>query len=310
MAINIDDCLISIVTATLDRRHFLEAAIKSVATQGLENIEHIIIDGQSKDGTLEMLDNFPHLKIISEQDKNLYDAWNKGIALAKGRFILILNSDDQLANGALEELRKLTRGHPYADLISGPVELERDLLDAPSTVHIIDDKRMLKLREQDIGPGIPLTNGRIISRRLFDRVGLFDTRYPIISDRQFFLRVLLEKPNNIITQTPLYRYHVHAGSLTLNDQAPSFNHIQECQDAALDGMRLNQSSESKSAYRRWNAWTTFYRAYMYLRSGQGLKAIQVIGNGLSVDPIWFFRVLPMLWRHVCEKEQRRGRLIA
>ena len=75
---------ITIISATLNRRDMLRRAIESVVSQGLDGIEHIVIDGASADGTLEMLKRYPHLTIISEQDENLYDAWNKGLVRANG----------------------------------------------------------------------------------------------------------------------------------------------------------------------------------------------------------------------------------
>jgi glycosyltransferase involved in cell wall biosynthesis len=305
----IDHVSISIVTATLNRRDYLEKAIRNVMDQGIAAFEHIIVDGQSDDGTLEMLKNFPHLQIISENDQNLYDAWNKGISRARGNLICILNSDDELPDGALEEVIKLMQRHPDVDLISGPVELERRGDNGQLTRHRIDDPHMLSLREQDIGPGVPLTNGRFIARRFFDQIGLFDIQYPAISDRQFFLRAILAKAKNIVTDVPLYRYRVHEGSLTLNDRKPSLELAEECHLAAYRGLLNAKSKEEAAAYRRWFAWTIFYQAYLKFRAGSIAQAFRSAGQGVLVDPGWFIRLLPMAWRHLREKELRQGRLL-
>ena len=87
---------VSIITATYNSAKTIIDTILSVNSQDYKDIEHIIIDGKSKDNTLELIKNTPNrvVKIISEPDKGIYDAMNKGIALATGDIIGILNSDD------------------------------------------------------------------------------------------------------------------------------------------------------------------------------------------------------------------------
>ena len=90
---------VSIITVTLNSEKYLADCIQSVRKQGYSNIEHIIIDGKSTDGTLHIIKkNENHLSWISETDRGMYDAINKGIALATGDIIGILNSDDIFAS--------------------------------------------------------------------------------------------------------------------------------------------------------------------------------------------------------------------
>jgi glycosyltransferase len=86
---------ISIITISFNAKSTIEKTLLSVANQSYKNIEHIIVDGGSKDNTLEICNSFPHIsKIISEPDKGVYDAFNKGIKLATGDIIGFLNADD------------------------------------------------------------------------------------------------------------------------------------------------------------------------------------------------------------------------
>jgi glycosyltransferase involved in cell wall biosynthesis len=87
---------ISIITATYNSSAYISDCVNSVNNQTSSNIEHIIIDGASKDNTLEIINSIPNrvTKIVSEPDKGIYDAMNKGIKLATGDVIGILNSDD------------------------------------------------------------------------------------------------------------------------------------------------------------------------------------------------------------------------
>lgn len=86
---------ISIITATYNSAATVGDTLKCIAAQTYQPTEHLIIDGGSKDDTLEIVKQFPHVAtVVSEKDKGIYDAMNKGIALAAGEVIGILNSDD------------------------------------------------------------------------------------------------------------------------------------------------------------------------------------------------------------------------
>ena len=86
--------LISIVTITFNAAATLPATMKSVAEQTFTDYEHILIDGASSDGTLEIARSNPYMRILSEKDHGLYDAMNKGLRLARGKYVLFLNSGD------------------------------------------------------------------------------------------------------------------------------------------------------------------------------------------------------------------------
>ncbi len=91
--------LVTVVTITYnlikaEREKYVRQCIECVKNQTYPNIEHIIIDGASTDGTLEIFNDYPWLKVFSEPDKGIYDAMNKGVAKASGKYIVFLNSDD------------------------------------------------------------------------------------------------------------------------------------------------------------------------------------------------------------------------
>lgn len=92
--------LVSIVTVTYNSEKFIKNCVSSVNKQTYNNIEHVLVDGNSKDGTVELFKKnaFRNPTIVSESDKGIYDAMNKGIKLSKGDFIGFLNSDDYFSS--------------------------------------------------------------------------------------------------------------------------------------------------------------------------------------------------------------------
>ena len=86
----------SIITVTYNAEATLERTLQSVAQQTYPHVEHLIIDGASKDKTLEIARRYPHAIVHSEPDKGLYDAMNKGIRLATGNYLCFLNAGDTL----------------------------------------------------------------------------------------------------------------------------------------------------------------------------------------------------------------------
>ena len=99
---------ISIITVVKNNEKFIEKNILSVINQTYKNYEHIIVDGNSSDGTLKIINKYRNKisKIISEKDDGLYDAMNKGIKNATGDIISILNSDDYYYENALNIVKK------------------------------------------------------------------------------------------------------------------------------------------------------------------------------------------------------------
>jgi len=209
---------ISIITVCLNRAKFIETAIQSVVAQNHDNLEHIIIDGGSTDGTLEILKKYPHLCVVSGPDAGVYDAFNKGITLAKGQIINFLNSDHRwgevplqvieaefLCNAALEVI---TTGAGVYEYGSTEKWVRKKYLPALEGGEQFFDG--LKGR----GPAV---NGWFIRRELFDRIGVFDNSYKVSADYDFCLRAVIMNtlihPLNIET----YHYLAHAHSLTFDN---------------------------------------------------------------------------------------------
>ncbi|SPE59608.1 hypothetical protein SBV1_3360003 [Verrucomicrobia bacterium] len=112
---------ISIVTPSFNSRQTIREMIDSVLGQNYPDFEHIIIDGGSTDGTIEILRGYSHLQWASEKDQGHYHAMNKGIARATGEWIVILNADDCFRPGALPAVAQAFQQNPQWDALFGDV---------------------------------------------------------------------------------------------------------------------------------------------------------------------------------------------
>ena len=177
--------LVSIVTACRNAARTLEATLESVAAQRGRAIEHIVIDGGSTDGTSEILDRWRHRlsAVVSEPDRGISDAFNKGVGLATGLYLMLVNADDRLAPGQLAHAaRQLDRSGAdgvFGDLIcedAAGLPVHRLAGDAgyASTIH----------------RGFPSLNHPtlMVRRDLFSTVGEFDPELAIAMDYDWCLR--------------------------------------------------------------------------------------------------------------------------
>ena len=103
------DTWISIIIATFNAERCIRECLDSISNQQVENIEIIVIDGGSTDNTVQLLKQFKNVKLswISESDKGIYDALNKGVAMAKGRWLYFLGADDRLLPGFTDMMNNL-----------------------------------------------------------------------------------------------------------------------------------------------------------------------------------------------------------
>src|SRR5580658_7829936 len=106
---------ISIVTPSFNSAPTIRETIESVSRQKYPNLEHIVVDGGSKDATLDIVREYPHILWTSEKDEGHYDAMNKGIARSTGDIVAILNSDDCYREGALHLIAEAFQKHPDWD---------------------------------------------------------------------------------------------------------------------------------------------------------------------------------------------------
>lgn len=174
--------LVTVITASWNSAKTIRACLRSVQAQDYGAIEHLVVDGGSTDGTLDILHDEAAENLVwkSERDKGIYDAWNKGLVRARGTWIAFLGSDDLFLPGAISAYMHLAAQHPSAQYMSGQVRW--------------------------IGPKGPRTIGEPWSwprfqrymcvahvgsmhhRSLFEQYGTYDTSLRIVADYELLLR--------------------------------------------------------------------------------------------------------------------------
>ncbi|MCW5296892.1 glycosyltransferase [Herbaspirillum lusitanum] len=178
---------ISVITVCFNSAQTLETALQSVVGQTWPHIEHIVIDGGSKDGTPEILERFrPHLaQIVSERDKGIYDAMNKGLARASGDVICFLNADDQYASPeVLSDVVQLM-GQSSLDAVMGDVSF----FHAENPNKIVRRYRSDRFHPDHLAYGwMPAHPALFLRRSVTERVGKFKDDYKIAGDFEFIVR--------------------------------------------------------------------------------------------------------------------------
>jgi glycosyltransferase involved in cell wall biosynthesis len=282
-----DDPRISIVTATLNRSDLISYAIDSVLAQEYPNFEHIVVDGGSTDGTLDVLAGYSHLRVISESDQGVYDGMNKGIQLARGEWIGMLNSDDFYEEEAFRNLLRTTEENPDCDAYVGGARLWRDeggklsiFMEYPG----IDKKTLLRR----ITIGAPITNAWFFRRVVFDRIGLFNLDYKFASDRDLLIRFAIDALKVGQIESIVYNYYSHTGSLTIyGEQHPQL--INESFDIAqkYEGNK-KLPLKIRLACRRWYFYHAFQVITRRWRRGKMDEAIYFFKKATQYSFIWPF----------------------
>ncbi len=178
----------SIITVCKDSHGTVENTILSVLGQSYNNYEYIIIDGASKDSTLDIINKYRDkiTKIISEPDKGLYDAMNKGIKNSCGDYFFFLNSDDRfLDENVLQKVIRKAENNKKELLYGDQVFINSDSKEVSIRKHN-------KLNKVYLIKNTPCQPATFYRNDVFDKYGDFDINFKIVSDHEWFLRAFLK----------------------------------------------------------------------------------------------------------------------
>jgi len=280
---------ITVLTPCLNGARHIGEAADSVQRQRYPDLEHIVLDAGSTDGTLEILGRYPALKVVSEPDEGAHDAMNKGIREATGEIIGFLNVDDLYPDGLLAEVGQAFAADPELDVVTGgAVVFEDGGAGGRRAVVARDLGRAGGLWLPELAFGAVGFNSRFFRRRVFGRIGDFNNEYFITADRHFLIRAALAglKARHLGRASIFFR--MHADSRTINPQrqyAPEMarEYIRMAREFAL-GTRGD-----RARYRLFMAWHAFESAKLALRSlgaGRPREALRVLGALALRDPLW------------------------
>ena len=179
--------LVSIITVVYNGEKYIEQTILSVINQTYKNIEYIIVDGNSKDSTLEIIKRYDSQISywLSEPDSGIYNAMNKGINLANGAIIGIINSDDWYELNAVEKIVSAFENSQTCGVFNGILRTWRN-----NQVYSINGYTT-QILENDSLPH-PAT---FIKKEIYNKYGLYNEKYKIVADYELFLRLNEEKVN-------------------------------------------------------------------------------------------------------------------
>ncbi|MBL8132610.1 MAG: glycosyltransferase [Anaerolineae bacterium] len=210
---------VSILTPSYNQAQFLPATIDSVLSQDYPEIEYLIVDGGSSDGSRAVLEAIrdPRVRWVSEKDKGQANALNKGLQAATGDILTFINSDDRLLPGAVRFAVEHFAAHPETDLLHGDCEaIDTDgrhlhvLTSAP-----LDLAAWLTGRHPNVHQP-----GTFWRRRLTDRIGLFDEGMHYSFDGDYWVRAVLAglRLDYVPGERAQYRFHETSKTVSQTDR--------------------------------------------------------------------------------------------
>ena len=203
-----DSPLVTIVTPSYNQAAYLEQTIRSVLTQDYPNLEYLIVDGGSKDGSLEIIRKYSDKLAwwVSEPDHGQAEGINKGLQRAKGEYVAWLNSDDYYLPGVIAQAVELLQLNPAAAFVFGDVLAVDENSQITNVMHYgnwdLSDLMMFNIIGQ---PGV------LMRRSILEKAGYLDLSYHYLLDHQLWLRMgLLGKPVYARQTWAAARFHSEA----------------------------------------------------------------------------------------------------
>jgi glycosyltransferase involved in cell wall biosynthesis len=183
---------LSIITVCFNEKENIEQTLKSVVEQDFKDFEYIVIDGGSTDGTVEIIKKYqPSIGFfVSEKDSGVYNAMNKGIAKATGEYLLFLNGGDFIYDNKV--LSRVFGEHDIrADIVYGDEQILKN----------DNSRQLVNLRNEVIGKKFWFNRtlphqSTFMKKKLFDEFGLYDERYKIAADYDFFMKCLYKNKHS------------------------------------------------------------------------------------------------------------------
>lgn len=228
---------ITVVTPTFNAAATIEETLASIHSQGYERLEHVVVDGGSTDGTLELLERESaagRLRFVSEPDDGLSDAFNKGVAMATGDFIGWLNADDVYEPGALNAVGAAIAAQPDAEWAVGRCKIMGG--DSEESRKAVTAYKNFLLKRFSLR--LYLTNNFVSSpatfakRSVLDEIGALDVRFKYSADYDLWLR-LARRGDPVFVDADVARFRMADDSLSITGFEQQF--VEHAQNARENG---------------------------------------------------------------------------
>lgn len=186
---------VSIITATYNSAKTVRDTLSSIKQQDYPDVEHVIIDGASKDDTLAIVHEFPHVaQIVSEPDKGIYDAMNKGIAIVSGEVVGILNSDDVYMHPYVLSTVMSAFRNPSVEVVYADLQYVRN----DNLSKVTRTWRSGSFSKKKFYYGwMPPHPTFFVRKKVYDTIGNFNLALKSAADYEFMLRVLLKYDHHV-----------------------------------------------------------------------------------------------------------------
>lgn len=281
---------ITVVTPSYNQQHFIEETIRSVLLQGYPNLEYIIIDGASTDGSLETIKKYEqHLAYwVSEPDKGQTDAINKGLAKGTGEIWLYLNSDDLLCPNALQRIAKIFQNSDI-NWVGGASEVfdETGHLGYVVPKHPVHQREYLTPWNRSTQYVFPCSNVCFMRRNLLDQHGFFTEDYHYGMDIEYYLRVVFQahiKP--YLISDVLGRWRWHSESKTLKQGLAYGFREDEVRMAQkyLQFLNIEDQKSVRQEIREQQKWLITRKAMFHGSKGERQQALSELVSQLKAYP--------------------------
>ena len=293
---------ISIVTVVFEavkanRREALCQCLDSVASQDYPNIEHIVVDGASADGTLEMLREYEssgRIRLVSEPDSGIFNAMNKGLRLAEGEYVAYLNSDDFYSDATAVSTVARALGATGADFTMAPCNLlENDGTTAFSPLYID--------RAFNVAPCYHLCV--FAKRSLLQKLGGFDERYKIASDSDLIARMLLSGARVAVLWQPFATFRTGGASVDASACRRECEEFFKNDFCAYAGI-----TEEQAARMVWSDYLPWKLLFKFCMHGDRRVVRALLKNRLR--KVLFFRAARKLMRVLRPRSRCKAALSA
>jgi glycosyltransferase involved in cell wall biosynthesis len=294
---------ISVVIAVRNSVNTIGKALDSVLAQHYPNVELIVLDALSDDGTLDVIKRYErhiaHLRCGKDDGAN--DAYNEGIRKASGGIIAFLNADDWYEPGILHKIGAAYAADPSIDIVTCEAQVWKD--DGSGT--LVRMKHFAGKSMQMTPLGTPMPNARFWNKSIFERFGFFMVRNHlgqriIASDLEFMMRVCQHPiKNHLITEVG-YHYLMHAGSLTFGgDKHRDRQMYLERAHIAQTYLSAPALKKYRARLKRWHRRGTSRNFYWQLEEKNYRKAWDELSAGCRISgPLWLAETLRIgLSRH-------------